>query len=66
MNGPVGTKLHYFECQAGPKAKLARSLQFVTGEFGGCAAARSSAQRRGEDLGRTYFQALRLGTPGGD
>ena len=66
MNGPVGTKLHYFECQVGPKAKLARSLEFVTDDSGDCAAARSLALRRGAGHGRTCYQVLHLGTPVGD
>ena len=66
MNGPVGTKLHYFECQVGPKAKLARSLEFVTDDFGGCVAARSLALHINATREHICFPASHLGTPGGD
>ena len=66
MNGPAWMEQHCFECLADPRSKLARSLEFVTDDSGGCAAARSWALHINAIREHTYFQALRLGTPGGD
>ena len=66
VNGPAWMDRHYFECLGDPGSKLARSLEFVTDDFGGCVAARSLALHINATREHICFPASHLGTPGGD